>query len=149
MWFDKQHPDAFFGDKRNEQHILCDGRLLKIEPDMLMDFRALPFPDESYKLVVFDPPHLRHAGEKSWLRAKYGVLGDDWREDLRLGFSECFRVLASDGVLIFKWAEDQVKIKEVLALTPVKPLFGHPTGRKGFTHWMTFMKPRPNVVAHT
>jgi hypothetical protein len=149
MWFDKHNPDAFFGDKRQEKHTLCDGRTLKIEPDMLMDFRALPFPDESYKLVVFDPPHLRHAGEKSWLRAKYGVLGDDWREDLRLGFSECFRVLASDGVLIFKWAEDQVKIKEVLTLTPVKPLFGHPTGRKGFTHWMTFMKPRPNVVAHT
>lgn len=141
MWFEKNHSDAIFGDKRHEQHILCDGRTLRIEPDMLMDFTALPFPDESFKLVAFDPPHLKHAGEKSWLRAKYGVLGSDWQEELRKGFSECFRVLDRDGVLVFKWAEDQVKIKDVLALTPVQPLFGHPTGRKGLTHWYVFMKP--------
>lgn len=141
MWFNKQHPEALYGDKRHEQHTLCDGRTLRIEPDMLMDFTALPFADGSFKLVAFDPPHLKHAGEKSWLRAKYGVLSQDWRDELRMGFSECFRVLASDGVLIFKWAEDQVKLKEVLALTPVMPLFGHPTGRKGITHWMVFIKP--------
>lgn len=28
MWFDRQHPDAVFGDKRTEQHVLCDGRTL-------------------------------------------------------------------------------------------------------------------------
>ena len=142
MWFDRQHPDAVFGDKRNEQHILCDGRTLRIEPDVLMDFTALPYADHTFSLVVFDPPHLKRAGPKSWLRAKYGVLGADWREDLRSGFAECFRVLASDGVLVFKWAEDQVKVREVLALTVVQPLFGHPSGRKGMTHWMVFMKPR-------
>ena len=141
MWFDKQDPDAMFGDKRHEQHTLCDGRTLRIEPDMLMDFTSLPFPDGSFNLVAFDPPHLKHAGEKSWLRAKYGVLGPDWQDDLSKGFAECFRVLASNGVLVFKWSQDQVKIKEVLALTPIKPLFGHPTGRKGLTHWYVFMKP--------
>jgi SAM-dependent methyltransferase len=142
MWFNKKNPDVDFGDIRHETQILCDGRTLKIEPDKMLDFRSLPFDDGSYKLVVFDPPHLRRAGEKSWLRAKYGVLGKDWREDLRQGFAECFRVLDEDGVLIFKWAEDQVKIKDVLELTPMVPLFGHPTGRKGLTHWMTFMKLR-------
>jgi SAM-dependent methyltransferase len=142
MWFDKTNPDAIYCDQRLEQHILCDGRVLKIEPDLRIDFRAMPFPDNSFPLVVFDPPHLRHAGKNSWLRAKYGTLGEGWQEDLRLGFSECFRVLAKDGVLIFKWAEDQVKIKDVLDLSPVRPLFGHPTGRKGITHWVTFIKPQ-------
>lgn len=142
MWFNRTNPDAIFGDERREQQTLCDGRTLRIEPDTVMDFRALPFPDGAFKLVAFDPPHLKHAGPKSWLRAKYGVLGESWREDIRQGFSECFRVLDSDGVLIFKWAEDQVKIREVLNLTPVQPLFGHPSGRKGLTHWMVFIKPR-------
>lgn len=82
-------------------------------------------------LVVFDPPHLHTAGQKSWLAAKYGKLGDNWRDDLRLGFAECFRVLRPGGTLIFKWNETQVPLKEVLALTPHKPLFGHPNGRKG------------------
>lgn len=141
MWFDRKHPDAVFGDQRSESHVLCDGRKLHIKPDALMDFRALPFADNSFHLVVFDPPHLKHAGPKSWLRAKYGVLSDNWRDDLRQGFSECFRVLASNGTLIFKWNETQVKVSEVLELVPHPPLFGHPTGRNGLTHWKIFMKP--------
>ena len=107
-----------------------------------MDFRALPHADGQFKLVVFDPPHLKRAGEKSWMRAKYGVLHPEtWEKDLRQGFSECFRVLATDGVLIFKWNETQIKVAQILRLTEQKPLFGHPSGKKGGTHWISFMKP--------
>lgn len=119
-------------------------RTLRIEPDTLIDFRALPYPDGSFKLVAFDPPHLVRAGPRSWLAAKYGKLGQDWRDDLRAGFAECFRVLATDGVLVFKWNETQVRVGEVLALTPVQPLFGHISGRKGLTHWLVFMSPNLN-----
>jgi SAM-dependent methyltransferase len=148
MWFDRANPDAVFGDQRSETIIVTDRshredgtRTLTINPDMLMDFRDLPFPDETFRLVAFDPPHLVRAGPKSWLAAKYGKLSADWRDDLRQGFAECFRVLHPDGVLVFKWNETQVKLSEVLALTPHQPLFGHPSGRKGLTHWLVFMKP--------
>jgi len=43
MWFDKEDQRALFGDIRDEEHLLCDGRVLKVEPDVLMDFRSLPF----------------------------------------------------------------------------------------------------------
>lgn len=149
MWFDKANPDVVFGDKRSEtitvtdrSHGRADGtRMLTVDPDILMDFRNLPFGDGSFKLVAFDPPHLVRAGPRSWLAAKYGKLGDNWREDLRQGFAECFRVLASDGVLVFKWNETQVKLREVLALTPYQPMFGNTSGKKAGTHWMVFMKP--------
>lgn len=149
MWFDREHPDVVFGDCRSETLTVTDRshgnasgtRTLRIEPDVLLDFRALPYPDGCFKLVAFDPPHLVRAGPRSWLAAKYGKLGEDWREDLRAGFAECFRVLSTDGVLVFKWNETQVRVAEVLALTPHAPLFGHPTGRKGLTHWLVFMKP--------
>ena len=149
MWFDRQHSDVVFGDQRSETIVVTDRsngreggtRTLRIEPDTLMDFRAIPYPDNTFRLVAFDPPHLHTAGPKSWLAAKYGKLSGNWRDDLRQGFSECFRVLATDGVLVFKWNETQVKVGEVLALTPVQPLFGHPSGRKGLTHWLVFMKP--------
>jgi hypothetical protein len=143
MWFDKQNQRALFGDVRSESHTLCDGRALEIKPDLVMDFTALPFDDETFRLVVFDPPHLIYAGEKSWLRKKYGRLNAQWRESLKKGFAECFRVLKPEGILIFKWNESQIKIKEVLALTDQKPLFGHPSGRKGLTHWYTFIKDTP------
>jgi hypothetical protein len=149
MWLDRQNPDVVFGDCRHETITVTDRshgnvsgtRTLRIEPDTLIDFRSLPYPDGSFKLVAFDPPHLVRAGPRSWLAAKYGKLSDTWQDDLRSGFSECFRVLDSDGVLVFKWNETQIKVSEVLALTPMQPLFGHLSGRKGLTHWLVFMNP--------
>ena len=148
MWFDRQHPAVVFGDIRSETITVTDRshgrqegtRTLVIEPDVELDFRALPYPDCTFKLVAFDPPHLVRAGPKSWLAAKYGKLGPDWREDLRKGFAECLRVLEPGGTLIFKWNETQVKAGEVLALAPQQPLFGHRSGRGGLTHWLVFMK---------
>tara|TARA_R110002051_G_scaffold61177_2_gene112100 strand:+ start:6025 stop:6354 length:330 start_codon:yes stop_codon:yes gene_type:complete len=96
--------------------------------------------DASFKLVAFDPPHLCRAGSKSWLAAKYGKLGDNWRDDIRKGFEECLRVLEPGGTLVFKWNETQVKISEVIKLAPQPPLFGHLSGRKGLTHWLVFIK---------
>lgn len=156
FWFDRQHPEVVFGDQRHEVITVtdrsrgnhCGVRTLRIEPDVLLDFRAMPYPDGAFKLVSFDPPHLVQAGPKSWLAAKYGKLSKNWRNDIRAGFAECFRVLDDDGVLIFKWNETQVKMSEVLALTDVKPLFGHTSGRKGMTHWYVFMKPaRPGTTS--
>lgn len=129
MYFDRQSPGVLFGDKRHEtitvpdrSHGKANGtRTIHIHPDAQMDFRALPFPDHSFRLVVFDPPHLVRAGAKSWLAAKYGKLGQDWRDDLRAGFAECFRVLDDEGVLIFKWNETQVSLREVLQLAPCPP----------------------------
>ena len=147
MWFDKTDRRVLFGDCRSETVTVTDKssaggtRTLHVNPDMHMDFRALPFPNDSFHLVAFDPPHLVSAGPRSWLAAKYGKLGADWREDLRAGFAECFRVLKPNGTLVFKWNETQVKTREVLALTPHKPLFGQVSGAKGMTHWLVFMKP--------
>lgn len=149
MWFDRQNPNTVFGDRRSQVVTVTDRsqrnasgqRTIRIEPDALFDFRALPFDDGAFKLVAFDPPHLVQAGPRSWLAAKYGKLGENWRDDLRQGFSECFRVLASDGVLVFKWNETQVKLSEVLSLTPHQPLFGNTSGKRAGTHWLVFMKP--------
>ncbi|MBF9140818.1 class I SAM-dependent methyltransferase [Hymenobacter properus] len=154
MHFDRANPDVLFGDRRAEtitvtdrSHGKADGtRTITIAPDTLLDFRALPFADGSFHLVAFDPPHVARGGEDSWLVAKYGKLGPNWQDDLRAGFTECFRVLAANGVLVFKWNETHVKLSEVLALTPHQPIFGNTSGRKAGTHWLVFMKPATGVV---
>lgn len=148
MWFDKENPNAIFGDIRKETITVIDRsngkkdgtRTICIEPDVEMDFRAMPFEDNTFNLVVFDPPHLVRAGNKSWLASKYGRLSDSWQDDIKKGFEECFRVLKIGGTLVFKWNETQIKTKEILALTNEKPLFGHKSGHKGFTHWYIFLK---------
>lgn len=70
---------------------------------------------------------------------KYGALYFDWKDMLHRGFSECFRVLEPGGVLIFKWNETDIPVKEILKLTPVKPLFGNRSGKASKTHWICFM----------
>lgn len=140
MWFDKNNPETVYMDKRTENHILCDGRTLNISPDIEADFTDMPFESNRFSLVVFDPPHLENLGENSWMAKEYGKLSKGWREDIKKGFDECMRVLKADGVLIFKWNENQIKINDIVKLIETKPLFGHPSGRNGQTIWMTFMK---------
>jgi SAM-dependent methyltransferase len=148
-WFDKRNPLAVFGDIRTEtitvtdrSHGRDDGtRSIVIDPDVEMDFRDLPYPDNSFHLVAFDPPHIVRAGQRSWLAAKYGKLGPHWRDDMRKGFRECFRVLKPHAALVFKWNETHIPVREILTLTPHPPLFGHPSGKRQDTHWMVFIKP--------
>jgi len=145
MWFDKENPTTIYADKRTESHVLCDGRTLDIRPDVEMDFTDMPFEDNTFNLVVLDPPHMKKLGKNTWMAQKYGVLLPTWETDLRCGVNECMRVLKPNGVLIFKWNEVQIKLNQVLAVIDHKPLFGHTTGKHGRTIWLTFMKmPPPN-----
>jgi len=141
FYFDKEDSRVLFGDIREESHILSDGRSLEIKPDQLMDFRNLPFEPETFKMVIFDPPHLVKIGDESWMAKKYGKLDEfTWETDLTLGFQECFRVLEPFGVLIFKWNEYDIPLSKVLGLTRQKPVAGHASGKHSKTHWVVFMK---------
>lgn len=137
FWYDKENPDVVFADNRELETTLCDGRKLIIKPDIKMDFRDMPFADNTFQMVVFDPPHLLHAGESSWLRQKYGILPAEWKPYIKAGFTECMRVLKPGGTLIFKWNEDQIKTAEILKIIDFKPLFGD---KRSKTHWLVFMK---------
>ncbi|MDE2103820.1 MAG: SAM-dependent methyltransferase [Patescibacteria group bacterium] len=55
-----------------------------------------------------------------------------------LPFQECFRVLQPNGVLIFKWNENEISVSEILKLTTEHPLIGN---RYYESHWIVFMKP--------
>ena len=146
FWFDRQDDRAVFVDKRKERHTLTDksskggSRELIVDPDIQADFTALPFADNSFSLVVFDPPHLIRNGRKGWLAKKYGKLEGDWKDELRRGFAECFRVLKPEGTMIFKWNEREVPVSQILALTPERPLFGNRCGKTAKSHWIVFLK---------
>lgn len=140
FWFDKNHPNAIYNDIRKEKHTLCDGRKLEILPDTRMDFTKLKFRSNRFKLVVFDPPHLKHIGKTSWMAKKYGLLKPGWEKVIKSGFDECWRVLAPSGILIFKWNESEIPVAKVLSVIDQMPLFGHRTMIKNQTIWMCFMK---------
>ena len=145
FWFQKEEPNTLYIDKRRVDPMIVgkgkNARGFSVGPDRVMDFRKMDLENESFKLVVFDPPHFTSLGENSYMGIKYGRLDKKtWREDLRKGFAECFRVLKNEGVLIFKWNEHDIRLSEILPLVDYNPLFGHPSGKAQKTHWVTFMK---------
>ena len=145
FYFDKHDKSVLFQDIRKIDTTLCDGRKFSVDPDVLADFKSMPYPDGTFRMVVFDPPHLKYTGSKkeaeNWQMVKYGWLpAHGWKDVLRRGFAECFRVLQDGGFLIFKWNETDIKVSEILALTPYKPVFGHISGKRSNTHWICFTK---------
>lgn len=63
MWFDRGRTDVIFGDNRRETVVVTDRshcnasgtRTLTIDPDVLLDFRSLPYPDDDHQI------NIRHA----------------------------------------------------------------------------------------
>lgn len=137
FWFDKERKDTVYMDKRTLDTTLCDGRKLIVSPDILADFRSIPFDDETFHLVIFDPPHLLKVGDTSFLKLKYGRLDTSWKEDIKQGLAECWRVLKRNGTMIFKWNEEQIMLPMVKPLLPCEPLIGQ---RRGKTIWLVFFK---------
>lgn len=147
IWFEKNNPYAIYCDKRKETYYNVwksgggvSGRECVIDPDIVCDFTNLPFPDNWFSLVVFDPPHLIRAKETAWLVKKYSKLDENWPQMIHDGFAECMRVLKPDGVLIFKWSEYDIPADRVWKAIGQKPLFGHHSGKKSNTFWACFMK---------
>lgn len=149
FWFNKEHPNALYCDIRELQKgTIKTSPNFEIKPDKIIDFRQMDFPDKSFKLVVFDPPHLKSLESNSWVAVKYGTLNPKtWKEDILKGFNECWRVLDDYGILIFKWSKSHdnrrrrdVSIENLLKILPQQPLFGHPSGSKINTIWFCFMK---------
>lgn len=141
MWFIKNHPNCLYVDIRKEEkgHITSKSSH-EVNPDLIADFRKLPIPDKSFKLVVFDPPHRTDFTPTALMAKQYGILPEAWQDYIKKGFNECWRVLEDFGVLIFKWNEKQIKLKKVLAVISQQPLLGNQNGVNGKTHWLVFMK---------
>ena len=77
FYFDKKDPRVLFGDIReDETHLLTNGQTIKIKPDEVMDFRAIPYPDESFQsqAVACMYPDRREIGvlkHDPWLSYNY------------------------------------------------------------------------------
>jgi len=83
------------------------------EPDYVADNRDMPFEDESFDVVVYDPPHLGSQGRSR--SKKYQNFGLNFEALKAQGYSlsylyppfmaEAYRVLIPEGILLCKVAD--------------------------------------------
>lgn len=141
----------FYIDKENENVLFCDNRFFEttfdkvggsgkfsVKPDMIVDFKNLPFENETFNLVIFDPPHIIRGSDKSFMCQKYGRLSKNWKVELKKGFDECMRVLRVGGTLIFKWSEAQISLTDILNCFNKKPLIAQKSSKT--SHFCIFYK---------
>lgn len=144
IWVQKEQENTLYIDVRKEEKgFIAQRPNCNINPDVILDFRKLPFQDKKFKLIVWDPPHLIQRKQTGIIIKKYGSLNPiSWEDDLKKGFAELWRCLDNYGVLIFKFCNLNIPINKVINLFPHKPLFGTTTNKRdnAITRWFTYMK---------
>lgn len=138
MFYDresKSREDVIYMDIRSGVHIEYthpSGHVSQwdIEPDVVGDFRHIPFDSGRFALVVFDPPH-KNRETSGIISKKYGWLGEEWKSDIAAGLRECLRVLRPGGFLNLKWSETEIPLAEVKPLFPIRPMYCTRTGKSG------------------
>lgn len=142
IWIDRNCSDAIFVDHRVE-----------VAPDIVADSTALPFANETFDLIVFDPPHV-NVGVNSALTHLYGHYTSVQIRDFVIdGSREAHRVGTRDSLLIFKWCDHDVRHERILAsMAPWwRALFGHVVSirsspkRISTTQWFTLRKTHSNL----
>jgi SAM-dependent methyltransferase len=156
FWKDHNNPNVLYVDNRVlkcqmiwKSHNGRSKRYCTVLPDIVADFTALPFADNTFCHVVFDPPHLVNVGERSWMAKKYGRLDRyEWPKMIRCGFAECWRVLKTNGTLVFKWNQTDIDFNTVFEVVGKYPLYGHICGKSQNTIWAVYVKlPKEEVEA--
>jgi len=114
IWFDRLYKDTVFVDIRPEVH-----------PTVVADTTELPFANEFFDFIVFDPPHVTH-GPGSTMAQYYGAFpAEVIRDIVKLSAKEAFRVAKDDSFMAFKWNDHDVKLQRILQLMEGwEPLFG-------------------------
>ena len=141
MWFQKDDPDTIYLDRRkgaisSKWRQYGGNKIIRVT--VQADNRYLPFRNETFSLVVYDPPHHVRDADGTY-QDLYGKLsGKTWIKDIWTASRELFRVLKIGGFLILKWSESSKKVRRVVALFPSPPLFG--TKSKSHTYWIVFRK---------
>jgi len=141
FWFDKNNKNTIYCDIRShEKGYITHCPNWSCEPDIIADYRDLPFDDESFNLIVWDIPHIIKKST-GLITKKYGNLGANWSPDTQKAFDCIWSKLKDKGVLIFKYSDLDIKVSDMLNLFPVKPLFGTMTKKSvNNTYWFCYMK---------
>ena len=141
MWKNKNPPNTIFMDKELD---------LRIPPDIFACWEKLPFREDVFDCIIFDPPHKigRTKYRGKWANPKDDYLGIDishskFRTGLYYGTREFLRVSRR---LCLKWNDIELSLHRILTLFPkewkeiCRKVIRKNNRAKTVTYWVTFVK---------
>ena len=123
----------------------------EVSPAVVADTAALPFMENAFDLVVWDPPHVVN-GPESRMAEYYGAQrAEDIRRMIKGTAVELYRVTTEDAVLALKWNDHDVKLERILKLMEGwDPLFGQRVAsrmkHRSSTYWVMLKKRAPGYT---
>ncbi len=147
IWFDKEHPDCLYVDRRplivptQKRGDKLDVSTLAWTPDIVADNSALPFRDNLFSLIVYDPPHRGFTADSNMGR-RYGPTSwDELRGSVRAAAKESHRVAEPGALFAMKWNDVHLSMDTVLGLmfSYWRALVGHSmigTNAQSITRWV-------------
>lgn len=127
VWFNKNHPDTIYLDKRPE-----------VNPTIVCDTNQ-GIPGSGYSLICWDPPHM-NCGPNSNMSKVYGYhTTKQILELIEKTSKEVHKVSVENALMALKWNTHDISLKRVFNLMPDwEPLFGHLTkdGPGSQTYWI-------------
>jgi len=130
-----------------------EGKKIHIEPTVQADLKKLPFKDNTFTLILFDPPHGGFTID-TWMGAKYGGLtASDYKNMLVWANIEFTRVLVEGGIILAKIQEYEDRefyitgfFHNFKLLLDIKIRSrGTSKSERLFTHWLVFAK-KPSPI---
>ncbi len=110
LWPNKNPPNTVFLDKETR---------LRVPPDVFGCWERLPFRDDVFNSILFDPPHYAKFGPKSRHsdprgQSWFGMFGTKTKlvRAMAKGIQEFTRVGKSDCRLCFKWCDTRIEYTE-------------------------------------
>jgi len=117
-----------------------------VAPDIRADLKRLPFREQIFSMIIFDPPHARY-GSSSYMNLRYGCLSrKDYSALVVWANIEFARVLKPQGYVyakVFDYEDRPTILKR--CFSNFKPLLDIQHTSKASatsykTHWMLFVK---------
>jgi hypothetical protein len=117
---------CMWGKNRDDPNVIFIDQRREVKPTIIAIWAYLPIRSGIIDGAVKDPPHMLYVSKGKPMAfnfaERYGILNrETWEKDLAAGFEELMRVMAPGAQLLYKWNDNHITLKRLLACLPCKP----------------------------
>lgn len=115
-----------WGKNRDDPNVVFIDQRRSVKPTIIAVWAYLPIRSGVIQGAVDDPPHMLYESKGKPMAfnfvERYGKLNPlTWKKDLAANFEELMRVLEPGAQILYKWNDNHISIRRLLACLPCYP----------------------------